>query len=193
MSYRVENAVKLRRIIKENSLKMIYVPEKYCLSHNKNFLPQFTIFFNQRHFVLVEKCEIKNDEFNDLEENEKIQFGRELIIFLSNSGIIDFHPGNYCFNNKKFILYDTEPCSLTIPSRLFCVSSRLKEIKVNLQNAKINFCHVQTVVDQCDEELKNIRKKEYKLLSQLIKCVAFGVFGLMSLMYISPNFYRNEK
>lgn len=182
LANRVQNAKKMRKIIKENNLKMIVVPKKYLCSYPQALIPPFTFSYNHRCFVLAKKCdsnELTDSRDNSLKElatfnkEEKKIFGKELVIFLRLTGVLDFHWGNFYIKDKKFVYFDTEPFSLILPNRL-CPSVPLKEAKVNLENVNCYFKNIpeaDIIVTKCNKAMEEIRSKEKLLWVQIIKKV----------------------
>lgn len=192
---RVQNAKVLRKIIKANNLKMIFVPKKYLCTYPSHLVPDYTFLFNKRCFVLAQYCDAKHptrekfmEDIAVLSKDEQKQLARELVIFLKYSGIIDFHFGNFIIKDKKFVLFDTEPFSLTIPSYLSCVSAPFREARVNYENVRRRFngiAEAAVIVSKCTKAMQKIRLEEDILFRDLIQRI-MAVAACILLHILSP-------
>lgn len=189
---RVHTAKKLRQIIKTHHLQMIRVPKKYYCSYPSAVVPSTNIFYNERYFVLAEKCATQEcgnktkSTFRALSASAKKQLSQELILFLRESGIVDFHLWNFYIKDQKLVLFDTEPMALTLASRMVCISPALKESRVNYENVKRVFADVheaKEIVHECDKAIRTVRLKEFTLFIQTVTLIAMVILGLVSLRF----------
>lgn len=189
---RVTVAKKLRRIIKENHLDRIIVPKKYLCSFPGKLVPKFsTPFYNRRFFILCERCDVDYvektcEELRKMPKSEMEILAKQIHIFFSKSGILDFLPSNYYIKDGKLVIFDTEPMSLTF-AHLLCVSPTLRVARINFKNLERNFIGIpeaKIFVDEAKRSITQIRAQERKQFPRAV-CITLVFLGVIVLL----NYY----
>lgn len=195
LAERVAFSQRLRHIIKKHRLNLIKVPKKALVSFPQPLVPQYATPLHQKKVFVISK-RYKIDFFAPmlLDPEEQNELVRQLMVFFEKAkGILDTHARNFCFTGKKLLFFDTEKFHLD-PFCKICISTRLKETRIGLENMRRFFSHLPNgegahLVSLCLEGINAIRKRERILLISRVSIpIILVALAHISLQYLLLNF-----
>lgn len=203
-------ACKMRKVVEDNKLDRILIPEKYSCSYSKASLSKVTEE-NQLVFLFVKRVNVLDKEstikaINNQPEEEVKILSKQICTLEKKSGHVDLNLENFgvdAEDNKKIVMFDTEPMSLFGSSKI-CISTRLKCARIGLQrfsNCLTEYEKKQKTTcpafkifrEDCAKTIKEIKKEELKLTGIFILKIATCLAIVPIPIYIYQSLSRRRE